>query len=161
MPVELVMFSPHLQIAPGAVYRAVCSITMAAWASENPPETITEATAQQIGRIPVGNWNAIKTPVLAALADILPQLARKHAIAKASRARMRDVLSEAAKKGNSKRWISATQIANSKKPSNPTPLVTPAHAKPYHGEGKTMQSPQELAAIGKRPTTPIARMVDE
>jgi len=99
MPIELVLDSKHLKFAPGSVYRAVITITCLFWSSGGVLDGFDESIGAMIAKIPAGHWNAIKTPVMAALADLLPELSRRREIDQAKRDNMRRVLADGQAKG--------------------------------------------------------------
>lgn len=166
MPVELVLHSKHLAIAPGSVHRAICSICMLVWSSGNPPPAIDESTAQQIAKIPGGHWSAIKAPVMAALADILPELSAAHVDAAFRKAHVKAFFANAGRnnagnlKSSQKKQLS-TKPENKNPASIPPLLVTPRHARLFQNDGRTLQSPQELAVIGKVKQNDMARLIDD
>jgi hypothetical protein len=161
MPIDLVILSKHLAIAPGPVHRAIVVITCHFWAAGAPPDGMEEETARQVAKIASGHWNAIRMAVMAALADLLPALSREYAIAQARRENIRRAIADAGAKGR------ATAAANRKAGiiyaiGNKQPLATPDTATRYRNE-RACLTPQELAAIGKRPTdtTAVARYADK
>lgn len=99
MPIEAVLDSRHLKFAPGSIYRAVITISCRFWASGGGLDGFSESTAYQISQIELGHWNRIKTPVMTALADILPMLERQHIIAQGKRDSMRAMLRGNGEKG--------------------------------------------------------------
>jgi hypothetical protein len=103
---------------------------------------------------------------MAALADLLPALARAYQTNTNRKIALKMVLDRAGLNGREKAAIARQQSAKPKpeikKPShNPIPLVTPAHARPFDNGGKTMRTPQQLAAIGKAEKNEIARLSDK
>jgi hypothetical protein len=151
MPVELIILSKHLAIAPGPVHRAIVVITCHFWAAGAPPGGMEEETARQVAKIASGHWNAIRIAVMAALSDILPALAHEYAIAQKRRDNIRAAISEAGAKGRAtieaRRRVGNLIVLDKKKPA----LVTADTATRYVNK-KAVITPQKLAAIGKLPT---------
>jgi len=150
MPIEAVLDSRHLKFTQGAVYRAVIVIACQFWAGGSRLDGFNEPMAAQLSRIPYGNWNAIKQPVMSALADILPELATRYASIQATRNAMRAMLSANGKKGR------AISLARRRALNQPAPeqntstarvaLKTPQVAAKYVNPRACM-APQTLAAL--------------
>jgi len=150
MPVETVLHSRHLQCAAGPVHRAVITIACHYWAAGAPLEGLSEETARQVARIPSGHWNAIRATVTAALADILPELATRHAGQVATRDAMRAMLSMNGAKGRAvslarRKALNAAPNGNNGD-SGRVALKTPHLAARYDNPAACM-SAQELAAL--------------
>jgi len=150
MPVETVLHSRHMQCAPGPVHRAILTVACHYWASGAPLAGIEEETARQVSRIASGHWNAIKQPVMTALADILPELATRYATQYATREHFRAVLRENGARGRAiamARHKARREEANGK-PSGAArvALKTPQVAAKYVNPRACM-APQALAAL--------------
>jgi len=150
MPIEAVLDSRHLKFTQGAVYRAVIVIACQFWAGGSRLDGFNEPMAAQLSRIPYGNWNAIKQPVMTALADILPELATRYATQYATREHFRAVLRENGARGRAiamARHKARREEANGK-PSGAArvALKTPQVAAKYVNPRACM-APQALAAL--------------
>ena len=135
MPVEMVLDAKGLKFAPGSVHRAVISICCQFWAGGAVLDAFDESVAQQVARIPAGHWAAIKSPVMAALDEILPKLAATYAGAQAHRAALRETMRQNGRKGalaiqafNERRAL-AVRMKNAKSGGQPSP---PAQAATEH-----------------------------
>lgn len=165
MPIEMVLHSKHLICAAGAVHRTILTVTCHFWASGAPASGLDDATACQIAKIASGQWSAIKTPVMAALADLLPMLAREHAIRLDAKNRMTAAIRAAGEKGRAtaqanraQRAAASTIIAINKNRTDqstktikpePPPLRTPQTAREYTNHAAPLK-PAELAQITKQ-----------
>lgn len=163
MPIETVLHSKHLQCAAGPVHRAVITVSCHYWAAGAPLEGLPEETARQVARIPSGHWNAIKSTVMAALADILPELATRYAAHLATRNAMRAMLSENGKKGRAislarRKALNASHPGNNES-SGRMPLKTPQIAT-RHVNPRACMTPQDLAAL-PRDSEATARFCDK
>ena len=151
-----------MQCAAGPVHRAILTVACHYWASGAPLAGIEEETARQVSRIASGHWNAIKAAVMPALADILPELATRHAVAMEKREHMSRVLRDGAMKSRivnfERRQNAKLAVMDEKKP-NPVRLVTPKTAARYVNETAHM-SPQALAALPVS-TMDNARLADK
>ena len=162
MPIEAVLHSRHMQCAAGPVHRAILTVACHYWASGAPLAGIEEETARQVSRIASGHWNAIKAAVMPALADILPELATRHAVAMEKREHISRVLRDGAMKSrivNFKRRQNAKLAVMDEKKPKPVRLITPHKAARYVNEFACMP-PHELASIASRPTD-TARLLDK
>ena len=159
MPLEPVLHSKHMQFAAGSVYRAVLTVSCAFWAGGACLDGFNDAKAAQISRMPVGAWNAVKSPVMSALADILPELATRHVAAQASRDHMSRVVRENGQKGRLIMWQRHQARKTERDAEKPAPLKTPHKAARYVNESACMP-PHELASIASRPTD-TARLLDK
>jgi len=150
MPIETVLHSRHLQFVQGGVYRAVIAIACQFWAGGAQLGEFDDAMAAQLSRLPVGNWNSVKAPVMAALADILPELATLYAALYASRQNLRAVLSVNGTKGRAiaiaRRKAREGTDSGKQNQAARVPLKTPQIAPRYVNPAACM-SPQELAAL--------------
>lgn len=146
MPVELVLDSKHLKIAPGSVYRAVITIACLFWSSEAGLDGFDESAAAMISKIPAGHWSAIKTPVMTALADILPKLQHERAVAQGKRDNMRDILAERAAKG---RLVMQRRRVSQKEQAPPVAPRIPATL-PRINNPASATSPAGMVRIGQR-----------
>lgn len=162
MPLEPVLHSKHMQFAAGSVYRAILAVSCAFWAGGACLDGFNDAKAAQISRMPVGAWNAIKSPVMSALADILPELATRHAMAQATRDNMRRSIAAAQTKGRmvmfERRQARKAATEENKQPE-PVRLKTPHKAARYVNESACM-APHELAAL-PRTTANNALLLDK
>ncbi len=162
MPVEPILHSRHMQCAAGPVHRAIITIACHYWAAGAPIEGLPEETARQVSRIASGHWNAIKSPVMAALGDILPELATRHAALKASRDSFRAILSVNGAKGRAialaRRKSQKEAVSGNNASPGRVALKTPQIAA-RHENPRACMSPQDLAAL---PTDHIeARFCDK
>ncbi len=135
-------------------------------------EALNEKTACQVAKVQGGHWTAIRKPVMAILAELLPILGREYQIMQASRANLRAVF-----RANADKSKNARRILYPPKKQKPIELLdkidqnkstktidykTPNHAPPFTSN-VSQQSPQELAKIGKQiqDLSDIARLKDE
>jgi len=150
MPVETVLHAKSMQCAAGSVHRAVISVCVQFWAGGAKLESMDESVAQQIARIPAGHWAAIKAPVMAALADILPELALRYVAAHNIRENMRAMLRLNGAKGRAitlARRKAREEIADGKPvAASRVALKTPHMAEKYVNP-RACLSPQDLAGI--------------
>jgi hypothetical protein len=165
MPLEIVLNSKALIFCSGTVERAIWLIACRFWASGASLDGFDELTARNLAKLEGAAWDRSKVPVMAGLNEILPALARAREIAIAKKANMKFVLGKISADTRAARYQSAKPKTESKpeikKPShNPIPLVTPAHARAFDNGGKTMLTPQQLAAISSK-TDEVARLVDK
>src|SRR5208337_3042996 len=151
MPLEPVLHSKHLQFAGGSVYRAVMTVACAFWAGGACLDGFNDAKAAQIARMPVGAWNAVKSPVMAALADILPELATRYVAAQSTRDNMRAMLAANGQKGRAICIARRKQEEEAAVGKQRARLVTPHKAARYVNEAACLP-PHELAEIASRPT---------
>jgi len=166
MPVELVLDSKHLKCCIGTVERAVIAITCRFWAAGCSPMPFSAVAAREVAKLDGGAWTRSEAAIMAALADLLPALARAYSITQSRKANMKFVLGKISADTRAARYQSAKPKTESKpeikKPShNPMPLVTPAHAQPFKSDGRMHLSPQQLAAMGKAEKNEIARLSDK
>jgi len=163
MPVETILHAKRMQCAAGSVHRAVISIACQFWAGGATLDGFDESVAQQIARIPAGHWAAIKSPVMAALGDILPELATRYATMYATREHFKAVLRVNGAKGRAiamARRKARNEEANGKSNSGgrvalKTPQVAARHTNP-----RACMTPQELAAL-PADNVPDARFFDK
>src|SRR5208283_4856320 len=99
MPIEAVLHSRHMAFASGPLERAIWTIACRFWASGAKLGALDEATACQVAKIQGAHWERLKAPIMAALADILPELATLHATALAKRENMKRSLAAGQLKG--------------------------------------------------------------
>jgi len=146
MPLEPVLHSKHMQFAAGSVYRAILAVSCAFWAGGACLDGFNDAKAAQISRMPVGAWNAIKSPVMSALADILPELATLHATALAKRENMKRSLAAGQLKGRIVMFERRQKQKAATEQKINLPVRTPKTARRYVNESACM-TPQALAAL--------------
>ena len=99
MPIEAVLHSRHMAFASGPLERAIWTIACRFWASGAKLGALDEATACQVAKIQGAHWERLKAPIMAALADILPDLATRYAKQYATREHFRAVLRENGARG--------------------------------------------------------------
>jgi len=163
MPIETVLHAKRMQCAAGSVHRAVISIACQFWAGGATLDGFDESVAQQIARIPAGHWAAIKSPVMAALGDILPELATLHTAAQNTRNAMRAMLSANGQKGRAialarqkaRTIADLGKCGDSGRVALKTPQVAARHTNP-----RACMTPQELAAL-PADNVPDARFFDK
>jgi hypothetical protein len=161
MPVELVLNSRHVKCCGGTLERGVAIVAMRFWAAGCPASGLNAAEACQIAKFTPTAWNRLRIDFMAALAEVLPALSREYAIAQAKRDAIRARIAEGAAKGRAvlaQRRHECRIASFDKKPK----LVTPDTAERYENP-RAVMTPQELAAIGKKPTdsSPAARFSDK
>ena len=159
MPLEPVLHSKHLAFASGPLERAIWLIACRFWASGACLDGFDEAAACQIAKINGAHWVRLKSPVMSALADILPELATRHVAAQASRDHMSCVVRENGQKGRLIMWQRHQARKTERDAEKPAPLKTPHKAARYVNEFACMP-PHELASIASRPTD-TARLLDK
>ena len=162
MPIETVLHAKGIQFVQGGVYRAVIAIACQFWAGGAVLGDFDDAMAQQLSRLPVGNWNSIKAPVMAALADILPELATRYATMHATRENFKAVLRVNGAKGRAialARGKARREEAEGKNTSGRMPLKTPQIAT-RHVNPRACMTPQDLAAL-PRDSEATARFCDK
>lgn len=159
MPIETVLHSRHMQFAAGSVHRTVIAIACQFWAGGAVLDGFDEAKAAQIGRIPSGHWQAIKAPVMAALGDILPELAMRHAVEHEKRLNMRRSLEAGQLKGRIVMFERRQKQNAATVEKSPAAFRGAQTARKYVNETHPM-SPQALAALPVS-TMDNARLADK
>lgn len=79
MPVAPILQCRALVTATGAVYRSTVALALAYWLSGCRPLPDDDTTVPALIRASPSNWRAVKSEVIAALAEITPYLDHAHA----------------------------------------------------------------------------------
>lgn len=146
MPIEPIYNCPALASANGAVYRATLALTIAFWAGGCRPLPKDEASLASLARLGLGNWKAIKEPVLQALSELLPDYIKPHAKEAKRRSHLSraGILSMAVQRAKRGQQMQTTPPSlNDTKPT--TTPHKPYKSPVYQGNGKA-----ELPAVAKR-----------
>ena len=150
MPVDVVANSKHVQFASGAFERSIWIVACRFWLSGASLDGFTETTAREVAKADGATWNRIKTPLMAALGDILPELATARAIAQEKRDHMARVIQTGANKGRiiafERRRLAKLDTVGKFADEIPDQLRTPQKATRHVNEAACM-SPQKLAAL--------------
>jgi hypothetical protein len=80
LPWWLIAHAPALAVANGAVYRAATCVAVAHWASGCADLPSDDTTLAALARLPVVAWRQVKSPALAALSQITPNLREAYEI---------------------------------------------------------------------------------
>jgi len=150
MPIETVLHSRHMAFASGPLERAIWTIACRFWASGAKLEALDEATACQVAKIQGAHWERLKAPVMAALADILPDLERRYAAAMVTRENVRALGRKNGEKGRQIIWQqrqARLQASDAKRLDMvQAPLKTP-HLAARYANPRACMAPQALAAL--------------
>jgi hypothetical protein len=158
MPIDLVLNHRAMFFCTNQTYKAVLAVTTAFWQSGCPASGLDDVSIATLAKLGPGRWMTVKTDLKAILSELLPELARQHAILESKRERIREAVREAGAKGRATQRLRKLQIltATEKKPA----LVTPQKAERYTNS-RAVMSPQKLAAVSKLAVNPDARFRDK
>lgn len=159
MPVDVVAGSKHVQFMGGALERALWLIVCRFWLSGAVLDGFTETTAREVCKADGATWERIKGPLMAALNDILPDLATRHAVEHEKRLNMRRSLEAGQLKGRIVMFERRQKQNAATVEKSPAVHRTPKTAARYVDETNPM-TPQALAALPKREAEG-ARMADK
>ena len=159
MPVDVVLGSKHLAFASGPLERAVWCIACRFWLSGAVLDGFDESTACQVAKIQGAHWERLKTPLMAALGDILPELAMRHAVEHEKRLNMRRSLEAGQLKGRIVMFERRQKQNAATVEKSPAAFRAPKTAARYVNETGLM-SPQALAALPVS-TMDNARLADK
>ena len=139
MPVDLVMHSPALAAASGAVYRMTIAICLAYWLSGCKTLPKDEINIASLARATGSAWYSEKTKVHEALAAILPSLDAAYAHT-FERAAFRSQMAMKGVEARRRNALARSKLASD--PKNPTLSATsaivptlPIRAPKYKGNG--------------------------
>src|SRR5208282_5062075 len=159
MPVDVVAGSKHVQFMGGALERALWLIVCRFWLSGAVLDGFTETTAREVCKADGATWERIKAPLMAALGDILPELAMRHAVEHEKRLNMRRSLEAGQLKGRIVMFERRQKQNAATVEKSPAAFRAPKTAARYVNETGLM-SPQALAALPVS-TMDNARLADK
>lgn len=125
LPHWLIWGHPAIETVPNTVHRAVTSIAVAYWRGNCNPLPADDPTMAVLARMPLQHWTPIKSAVMAAIEQIIPELRKDYGERLQSRLNKRRSAQELTVRRMAKRKTQTSPQAMFAVPTRDTDTPTP------------------------------------